>query len=509
MPNRWRLEASAWLALAALLALLVPLFLCMPLTVDVAFYDLCGRHVLRAGALERDVLLLQLPGMPWALAGVRALLGKSAGAVRATDLAVVAGVVALLLLWLRAAGVGRAGRAWLALPLFALYLTTTEWCHAQPDTWMLLPALAALHLRRRQVEDATRDAASRTVFGRGVLEGLCWGAGCLIKPYVVVPGALAWLAAAALAGRAPDGRRRLARSAAGVLAGGLLVGAVWLGALAVTGGWAVYWHNWSTFSREFYSMAPPVASRARDVFFRLAPWGLLHVPALLIASASLIRAARGRAAGDAALPLLGAFYLGWFVQAVLLQGQFPYHVLPAALLALALIAAWSGATRRRWVPAALVGFGVVAVAVQPSCQPARLALWGRCWREGGSAELKNRLTLDGAYHFAPDWVELEDVAAYLRSQEVGDGEVIGYNLSTTHLLTLLDVEPPGRFLYPSTMSNIFRSHRATIARELRASAARFAVTDLRESGADPPGWPYSEPVVFRAGRYAVHRVGGE
>ena len=33
---------------------------------------------------------------------------------------------------------------WVAALLFAFYLSTSEFCHAQRDVWMLLPALAAL-----------------------------------------------------------------------------------------------------------------------------------------------------------------------------------------------------------------------------------------------------------------------------------------------------------------------------------------------------------------------------
>ena len=100
-------ELLGWSALAVLLVLLVPPFLCMPLTMDTAFYDVCARHVLRGGALERDFLFLVFPGMTWALAVVRATLGGSSVAARAADLAVVAAIVALLLSWLRAAGLPR------------------------------------------------------------------------------------------------------------------------------------------------------------------------------------------------------------------------------------------------------------------------------------------------------------------------------------------------------------------------------------------------------------------
>src|ERR1700748_2427007 len=106
-------ELLAWLTLTALLALLLPLYSCMPLTADVAFYDICARYVLRGGALERDLLCLMPPGMTWSPAAVRATLGGSSVAARAADLAVVAGLIALLAAWVRGAGLSRAACAWL------------------------------------------------------------------------------------------------------------------------------------------------------------------------------------------------------------------------------------------------------------------------------------------------------------------------------------------------------------------------------------------------------------
>src|SRR5438477_9665013 len=93
-------EAAGWLALAALLVVFVPLFLCLPLTVDAAFYSVCARHVLRGGALEKDFLFLPPPGMAWAVAVVRAVLGGSSVALRLADLLAVAAAVWLLARWL-------------------------------------------------------------------------------------------------------------------------------------------------------------------------------------------------------------------------------------------------------------------------------------------------------------------------------------------------------------------------------------------------------------------------
>jgi 4-amino-4-deoxy-L-arabinose transferase-like glycosyltransferase len=168
-----------WLALAALLLLAVPLFLRMPPTVDVAFYGVCAETLLQGGILDRDIVMLQPPGMSWLVAAVHALLGDSVIALRGVDLVIVAAIVALLLRWQRSM-ISSAGLGWLGVALAAFYLTTSEWVHAQPDTWMLLPALAALTIHRRLLE----ARASRWL---ALVEGLLWGFGCLIKPFVILP----------------------------------------------------------------------------------------------------------------------------------------------------------------------------------------------------------------------------------------------------------------------------------------------------------------------------------
>src|SRR5689334_3202369 len=125
------LEALGWLALAALLVVALPLFVRMPVTSDVAFYDICARHVMRGGALERDLCFLSPPGMVWSRILVRTFFGWSSEAVRLADLAVVSAIIWLLARWLQAAGLPRATRVWTVVLLFAFYLSTSEWSHAQ------------------------------------------------------------------------------------------------------------------------------------------------------------------------------------------------------------------------------------------------------------------------------------------------------------------------------------------------------------------------------------------
>jgi hypothetical protein len=535
------LEALGWLALAVLLVVSLPLFVRMPVTSDLAYYDTCARVVLRGGALERDLLFLPPPGMVWSLVLVRSLLGWSSEAVRLADLAVVSGIIWLLVRWLRKAGLSRVAQVWTALLLFAFYLSISEWCHGQPDTWMLLPALAALHLRQRQaVALAGRSLPARRRAGLSLLEGICWATACLIKPFVALPALLAWLAGVTLACRSGRGWSRwLVADAACLLAGGLLVGAAWQGWLLASGSWSTYWQNVRDFRGEYYSQAPDFSDRCVKLFVDLYPWGVVQVAALVVALASLThlltvawKTETPLKASTLSTPLLAALYVGWLVQAHFIQTQYQYHIVPVVLLALPLLVGSFGSTEkphRAWV--ILLGIVAFGVSSGGAFRPARLSLWGRCWTEGYSPELRDCLALNDWKQLAPDWRELEKVASFLREKQVGDGELTCYHDGAFHLYSELGITPAIRFLYPYTSRCMFPGKAEQIHQEMRDSRQRYIVTDMRwvalspaQAVAERPGqplavppdfpdwgvncYPYSEPVVFRAGRYYVHEVRG-
>jgi hypothetical protein len=534
---------------------------CTPVWTDHAYYDVCARDVLRGAALERDFVFMTPPGMVWALVAVRSLLGPGIIAARLADLAIVTAVVALLVWWLRVVGLSRAARVWSAVALFAFYLTTNEWSHVQPDVWMLLPALVALHLRRRQVA-ALSGAGSpgRRVASWALLEGVCWGAGCLIKPYVVVPGLLAWLASVALVYRSGPGRLGpLARDAAGLLAGGLLMGAAWQGWLLVEGTWGSFWRNYAEFRRDYFAYNLSWSVAVQAFLFKLLPWGLIHVLAIPVALWALLRAALQRRPrprpGLVEEPLLAGLYLGWLFQASFLQHQFDYHLVPAVLLAITLLfGSWCRPAGRAWGRLALAAVVVVGVLCEPSLpparrdrgavpddrleagvfwrptlRPARLALWGRCWREGNTPEMKDRLA---TVPFGPNWVELGRVTDYLRAQDLHDGDLLCYEATALAVDEELGLRLPTRFPHPTTALAQYVAHRTALRRELQAGPQRYILTDMAsweephlapaQAEAERPGdplalppdfpphltgvWPFTEPVVFRAGRYYVHRA---
>ncbi len=422
--------------------------------------------------------------------------------------------------------------------LFAYYLTTTEWVHCQPDMWMLLPALVALHLRRRQMGRLAEGGTPGRAVAWATLEGVCWGTACLIKPFVVVPGVLTWLTSATLLRRSgPGWTWRLAWNSAGLLAGGLLMASLWQGWLIAHGTWHDYWHNNASFRSEFYSLALPLWIRPFPLLIRGRPWGMIHLLALPVALGALARAVltrrplslSGADSFSTLVPLLAAFYLGWLVQSTLIQTELDYHLAPTHLLALALVGGSLAARTRpgwRW---AWVALGLFAVLYQPALAPSRLLLWGRCWRDGSSPEMRDRLALYGDDEFATHWQDLTKVERFLRDRQVRDGELLCWDGPTHPLYFQLGDNPGPHSLFPSTGLLFFPSRRDKLRAEYQAGGYRYVVTDervcasyeARSLGKTPDPtvtdlraispelahlFPYSEPVVFRAGRYLVHQV---
>jgi hypothetical protein len=227
---------------------------------------------------------------------------------------------------------------------------------------------------------------------------------------------------------------------------------------------------------------------------------------------------------------LAAFYLAWLVQAVYLQHPFDYVLAPAAFLGIALVSGQDWLPEHlhlRWVLVAI--FAAVATYRHPLLQEGRLGLWAQCWREGSSAQLRDRLRLVRDAN-SPGWTDLEHVAEELRRRQVKDGELTCYNNSSQPLYLDLAVRPSTPFLHFGSILLFFPSHEQEVRQVLQASRQRYVVSDLLAAGVSPaqaarmpsnpnalpsdfPGslkklFPWSEPVVFRAGRYLIHAVHG-
>jgi hypothetical protein len=517
-------------ALVLLLAVNLPLFLCMPLWPDVSFYDLCARNLLDGGVHYRDIFETNLPGMVWLHTLIRSLLGWSSVALRAVDLVIVVAAAWLLASWRRPGNHPRAVQVGTLVVLLGFYFSTSEACHCQRDVWMLLPALAALYLRRARVArmEGPDGSVARAALG-ALAEGACWGAAFWIKPHIAVPALAAWgLSAVLVARSAARPVRLLAADVAGTLAGGLLAGGLGVAWLWGTGAWPSFWEVFVEWNPEYFPRGNYLV-RSVAPFLKPLPWGLVHLVALPLAVVTLARGLRQPAAGPtpgggAPRPqaLLAAFYLGWWVQAVYFQHPFEYVRAPLLLLGLAVAAGaqWPAWRARR---AILAGFLALAAVLHPAAQAPRLGTWLRCLREGSTPQVRDRLALTPWV----SWTDLDRVENYLRQQGLGSGDLACFDWKIVTVYGDLGLRPPTRF---ATNEELFwfHSQRPRILRALAASRPRLVVSDVMACGVPacraaavgpdglPPAFParlkayfpWSEPIVFRAGRYAVHRMKG-
>jgi hypothetical protein len=498
----------AWLLeglLAALLVIHVPAFLCLPPDADVTEWDLCTRTVLRGGAIYRDALENNLPGMLWLHLAVRPLVGWSMEALRAVDLGVV-GLIVLLLVRRLPAGASAATRLGTATVLASFYLFTSEWCHCQRDVWMLLPALLAVELRQRQLQSL---AGPGPILWRSLcrpsLEGLLWGAAFWIKPFVAIPALACWLASAREVARAGRGRRLILDGLL-CIAGGVAAGAAGCAWLAATGAWADFWEVMLVWNHEYVVRDVSGGQRwlmAAGFAVRLFPWWLIHLPAVLLACRDLRR-------GGGRGVLLAALYVGWLVQAVVLQHLFDYVHVPALLLAITVLCRHGAADEPAGARAAFAALLVLVVAFGMAGRTrVRLALWDRCLREGGSAELRDRLTLVPR----ANWTDLEQVGAFLKEQQVRDGELTCFSMRTLPVYMDLGLRPSTRyFLLHNILANAPRQ-RGRVYAELGASRQRYLLCDMTTTtwkpGRGPVGDQFrSGEVAFRAGRYVVFALDG-
>jgi hypothetical protein len=571
---------SQSLARSAVIVLLVsnvPLFLCMPMIDDAALWNLHAQVLLDGGMPYRDVLETNPPGTLWLVASIRWLLGSSSVALRAADLAMFGLVVVLLQQILREAGVGKTVRTWTGAACLLFYFSISEWCHCQRDMWLMVPALAWLWLRGRQAQRiANGSSSSVRLFAWSILEGLVLGAGIWIKPMILVPAAAAWLVGACWV---RNWHRTLA-DASGLVLGGLVMGAggaIWLG---VSGVWPHFWETFLEWNPRYVAAGKEhwTLGRFAGMCLRLFPWLLLHLPALGLATAALLRelpsmfswgrppagrdALAGNAAGESSGPrqlaqqltcaLVMAFYFGWLIQAVALQHLFDYVHAPGVLLAILTCVtvharrrshdlaetadrrspdlAESADSDRQWSPTAkagLIAFAILALLCWPTVRWSRLGCWADCLRQGSTAEIRDRLRL---MQF-PEWRDLERVAAFLRERGVRDGDVCCFPNSTIHLYGMLGIRPPTRYVYLENTLVFFPERNEVLRAALAAAAPQYAVTDLLTAGVPPdalsrirPGtvlsgpssvvvdqartYPWEFPVLFRSGRYAVHRTDG-
>ncbi len=89
------------------------------------------------------------------------------------------------------------------------------------------------------------------VLGSATLEGLCWGAGVWIKPFIFAPALACWLVGLFQVRRARTGAwRSLTADALGLLTGGVLAGALGLFWLWRSGAWPYFWDILLVWNRD-------------------------------------------------------------------------------------------------------------------------------------------------------------------------------------------------------------------------------------------------------------------
>src|SRR5262249_3608067 len=201
-------------------------------------------------------------------------------------------------------------------------LSTTEWCHCQRDTWMLVPALLALNLRARQAKRLRPPGASRARLAIWALvEGMLWATACWIKPFVAVPcGACSLVAARQVWLAAGRSVGKLALDATALLAGGIVIGGAGVAWLVGTGAWPAFYEVIFVWNGEYFTYNTYGDQRWLKVagfLIRFFPWVLIHLAAVPVAVGALARLGRqahrpgesGAAAEPSVPPMLAAFYL--------------------------------------------------------------------------------------------------------------------------------------------------------------------------------------------------------
>jgi hypothetical protein len=570
VTGRYRLllgYALACLTLVVLVAGGLPLFLGRGQTVDSVFFDVCAQIVLRGKRVYDELFLHGPPGMIWAYAAVRGWFGWRVETLHTVDIIIVMLTLCLCIsLGLRVAGDGMA-RIWTFALLLGFYLSTTEWSHCETDVWMFLPATTALWLRIRRIEQL--EAGGRA--GRSaILEGAAWGIAFVMKPYVIMPAAFAWLATL-MALRHRMQLRRVMVDLAGLMTGGVLVGLLTLAWFVASGNWKGFLDALS-WNQDYLAQRTSLVEHYRRSIEALWPWSLVQLAAIPAAVHEVARACSGRDQDEGiGRSVMAAAYLGFVVEANLLQQQFDYHLVPVVFLGIVFMAGeqrpapylllgliiwlmsslWlsTGTAQSKdfWrhqffestgsalviVPCCLAGRKILRpVAVlaglvwiffhHPLLDSQMQAAWLVIWRQGSTPEIRN--VLNQGDEPAVDHVALARVADYLRSRHIHDRELLCYSFSALPLYTQLQVQPATRFVLLWSVFEYFPHHRDEIARELTQSPMRFVVNDFEinqgtlserglqafdfagDSAKGRAHFPWSEPIVFRQGRYTVYEV---
>jgi hypothetical protein len=515
---------------------LAPLYVCMGPWTDNSLFDLCARSVLNHQPVYHNYFFHGPPGLVLTFSVLHAILGWHSEAIRLVEVVILLAIFALLAWRFLPAQASSAFRLWTMTALWFYYTSTSEWCHCQPDVWMLLPAFTALSLRQRAVERWSGAGGERADCGSAFVEGFLYGAAFVIKPFVALPILFVWVISALQARRS-----RCRRS--------FILQAVWTGVglltlLGLVLAWVQWSGNWSDFwssifgdwNQDYFAGSEGWWWRTKKALWWFGPWTMLHLAALPLSLASLVEwlILPNNGLRDDPSPLVSAFYLGLLLQAIYLQHQLVYQMIPPVFLAVTIVASCICRLEKWRIPAAGLALAAMlswAIAYHPLLQPHRLSAWLDCWRQGSSPAVRNRLAVETDLS-AADWVRLAQVQDFLRKRRIRDGQLTCYAPSSVHLYSQLNVKPSTRYIFIMPAMAMFPRHRNQIQRDIVHSSQRYVVNDLLllnmsrdEADREIPGrptefptpppsapsqykekFPFCFPVVFRAGRYLVHEL---
>ncbi len=551
----WRTQ---WLpaALAVLFAVLgIPIFLRLPLWCDVTLYDVAARAILSGGVHYRDVFDTNTPGYVWCLTAIRATLGTSEIAVLIVDLAIFAGVVALLDRLAKFGGAPAAPRHWAIAGMMAFYPFSTEFVHAQRDVWLTLPLLAAVVLRVRRM---TRSAGGMPIgyFWPAFAEGLLWAMATWFKPHAIPLALAVWLLTVR---RLSGGSWRIAgRDLAGNLAAGIALGLAGIALLVGTGTWPHFYDVMANWNGHYADLVlGELGSRLQFELNWFTPWSLILIPSIPLVALALIdgrvlapkwlpageRGPIGRqvasrwfdpAPDDAARfarAVLAGLYAAWALESFVFQRGFAYVHVPETLLMMAL---WAS---QRWCMPAFVLAWIASFSLvfriaddapsfretlrgsstfsydrleydyrHPLSEPGYAGKWlaSLTTPAGGqdAARLKDSLKKMHGHVATTNWEELGEVEAYLRGRGVKDREIVCWDEAVHPLYLSLGVKPGLRFMHVHNAENIGPDAAHKILTELQANPdVRFVVTDL-EWAAYVEYERRDRPVAYRPPRSA-------
>jgi hypothetical protein len=248
---------------------------------------------------------------------------------------------------------------------------------------------------------------------------------------------------------------------------------------------------------------------------RLAPWPLVHLAAVPVAVTALWHCDSPRR------QLLAAFYIGWFGQALLLQHIYDYVHVPPLLLAIAVlcqrcVVSAPGLARTSIVALLLLGVGTSLQFVTRQ----RLACWSDCFRDGSSAELRDRLSMLPRM----SWAELHRVQVFLEARGIQDGELTCLSTRTIPLYQALNLHASTRYPFLENVLFVFKKQHERVLADVAASRQRLVVCDVlltrwrhpasalepeseQQASDDPEAavFPHAG-LIYQSGRYAVYSV---